>query len=324
MNDIVKFDPTNPPAFARNRSGLSDLAKSLMGGGGMTGKRISTSGGVFRLYADGKEIASIDDRYLDVVIVNSAPNVGRTFYAGNYDPETKAAPACWSADGERPDTSVKAPQSAACATCKQNVAGSGAGESKACRFSQRIAVVIANNIGGDVLQLSVSATSLFGKAEGTNMPLQAYARWLAAGKNDPKMVITRMRFDTKAQHPKLFFAAQRYLDEAEYETACRQGETPEALAAITMTVSQMDKVQPTEAKALVFAAPEAGEEPVEAPKAAKASKAAKPAKPKADEGTEEGVEEPVKRQEQQAKPTAVSVKGSSALASIAAAWDTDD
>jgi hypothetical protein len=36
-------------------------------GGNSFGKRISIKGGVFRLLASGKEIAAIDERYLDVV-----------------------------------------------------------------------------------------------------------------------------------------------------------------------------------------------------------------------------------------------------------------
>jgi len=66
-----------------------------------------------------------------------------------------------------------------------NVKGSGQGESKACRFSQRLAVVFANDIGGDVMQLQLAATSIFGKEEGDKRPLQAYARYLAAQNVQP-------------------------------------------------------------------------------------------------------------------------------------------
>jgi hypothetical protein len=60
---------------------LSDtLAKALTGGSVGT-KRISIKGGVFRLVAGGKEIAAIDDRHLEVIIVKAAPKVSRIFYA---------------------------------------------------------------------------------------------------------------------------------------------------------------------------------------------------------------------------------------------------
>ena len=71
MSNIAVFNPqANVPAFVKN-AGVSAVAKSLAGGGGQTGKRISVKGGVFRLVNDGKEVAAIDERYLDVVIVNA-------------------------------------------------------------------------------------------------------------------------------------------------------------------------------------------------------------------------------------------------------------
>jgi hypothetical protein len=90
-------------------------------------------------------------------------------------------------------------------TCPQNIKGSGQGESRACRFNQRLAVVLANDLNGDVLQLQLPATSIFGKAEGDNHPLQSYARLLAAQSISPEMVVTRMKFDTQKESPKLFF-----------------------------------------------------------------------------------------------------------------------
>jgi hypothetical protein len=37
---------------------------------------------------------------------------------------------------------------------------------------------LANDMEGDVLQLTLPAKSIFGKEEGDNRPLQAYARFL--------------------------------------------------------------------------------------------------------------------------------------------------
>jgi hypothetical protein len=51
-----------------------------------------------------------------------------------------------------------------------------------------------------------------------------------------------MKFDTKAESPKLFFKAMRWLTEEEYAIAVEKGQSPEAKQAITMTVAQMDKV----------------------------------------------------------------------------------
>lgn len=301
MSNLTNFNPSQLPAFAR-KGELSEIAKALTGGGtGVSTKRISIKGGVFRLMAGGKEVAAIDDRHLDVVIVNAAPKVSRTFYAGQYvEGETKA-PDCWSADGDLPDSSVKEPQSKSCATCPQNVKGSGQGETRACRFSQRLAVTLANDIGGDVMQLTLAATSIFGKEDGDKRPLQAYARYLAAQNISPETLVTRLKFDTKAAVPKLYFQPVRWLDDAEYALVQEKGQTEEAKRAITMTVAQTDGVKPLALE---------GKKPV-----------AKPAV-EAEEATE-AVDEPEVRKEAKAKPTAVPKKTGN-LASVVDDWDTDD
>jgi hypothetical protein len=245
MSNITLFNSSNVPAFARNNE-LSDTAKALTGGGaGVSTKRISIKGGVFRLVAGGKEVAAIEDRHLDVIIVRAAPKVSRIFYAGAYNAEAIVRPDCWSNDGEKPDASIAAPQSKTCMGCPQNEAGSGNGNSRACRFQQRLAVVLANNPEGDVLQLTLPATSIFGKEEGDKRPLQAYARFLAAQTPpvNPEQIVTRMKFDTKAESPKLFFAPTRWLTDDEYPIAVTQGDSDDAKKAVTLTVAQADGVK---------------------------------------------------------------------------------
>ena len=323
MSNITLFSSLNVPAFARNNE-LSETAKALTGGSGSNTKRISIKGGVFRLVAGGKEIASVDDRHLDVVIVRAAPKVSRIFYAGAYDAEKVVRPDCWSNDGEKPDASIKEPQNATCMGCPQNEAGSGNGNSRACRFQQRLAVVLANNMEGDVLQLTLPATSIFGKEDGDKRPLQAYARFLAAQNPpvNPEQIVTRMKFDTKAESPKLFFAPVRWLTDDEYPTVVNQSESADAKAAVTMTVAQADGVKaapmaiPGAApKAVAKAAPvvqDDEEEEAPAPKAAKAPKT----KPVADAD-----DEPEVRKES-AKATAVPAKKSK-LADIVSDWDDE-
>ena len=240
---VAVFNPSaNLPAYAKGRE-LSPLTKALAGGAGQQGKRISIKGGVFRLLSDGKQIASIEERYLDVVFVASAPKISRTYYAEKFDEATPAAPTCWSADGATPDATSKARQSPQCATCPQNEKGSGNGDARACAYNQRVAVVLANDIEGDVMQIQFAATSIFGKEENGNYPLQAYARYLAAQNVNANEVITRMKFDTSnASYPKLFFKPMRWLAEEEHDAAVVQGEKPEALQAISMSVAQQDKV----------------------------------------------------------------------------------
>jgi len=343
MNAVTIFNPKeNVPAFARAKGELSAVAKALMGSGG-GGKRISVKGGVFRLVSEGKEVASIEERYLDVVIVNAAPKITRTFYIAQFDADNPAAPDCWSADGDTPDKTAKTPQATACAKCPQNIAGSGQGDSRACRFSQRLAVVLANDMEGDVMQLSCAATSIFGKGTGENRPLQEYARWLAAQGHDPAMFVTRLKFDTNSATPKLFFKPMRWLTEDEYDLCQQQGQHPDAIKAVTMSVAQMDKVD-VPGKALVARGGDDDEAPAPPPRRAAAAPAPvtapavdpedeppapaprKPGRPRkeataaAPEVEAEVAEPEVRKSAAPAAPAATKAS----LASVLSDWDTDD
>jgi hypothetical protein len=327
MSNVALFNPAQLPAFARNGE-LSDIAKALAGGGAGGGKRISIKGGVFRLMSAGKEVAAIDERYLDVVIVKAAPKVSRIFYMAKYDGETAAQPDCWSPDGDKPSAQSANPQSKTCESCPQNIAGSGNGNSRACRYQQRLAVVLANDIQGDVMQLALPATSIFGKEEGENRPLQAYARWLVAQSVDPSMVVTRMKFDTKAEAPKIHFKAMRWLTDDEFAQAGDQGKTEDATKAVTMSVGATDGAKPADAlqgaapkaKAAAKPAPEpeAEEEEEEAP--AQKPKAKAKAKPAPVAEDEDEAEPEVRKAEK--KPSAVGVKKS--LADVVGGWDDED
>jgi len=299
MTNLTTFNPSKLPSFVK-KAELSSIAKALAGSiGGSSIKRISTKGGVFRLLSGGKEVAAIDDRHLDVVIVNAAPKVSRTFYAGQYVEGEAKGPDCWSADGDIPDPSSSDIQSSSCATCPQNIKGSGQGDSRACRYSQRLAVTLANDLEGDVMQLTLAATSIFGKDEGeARRPLQAYARFLAAQNISPEMVVTRLKFDTKAAVPKLFFMPVRWLEDDEYGLAIEKGNTEDAKKAVTMTVSQADGVKTPVVES---------KQPV--------------ARPVVEEAEE--VDEPEIRKETKAKPTAVPKKAKS-LADVVDNWDADD
>jgi hypothetical protein len=314
MSDLTVFNPAQVPDFARNNE-LSETALALTGGGtGGSTKRISIKGGVFRLVSGGKEIASIEDRHLDVIIVKAAPKVSRIFYAGAYDKDAAAAaPDCWSNDGEKPDAGARNKQSQTCMSCPQNQAGSGQGNSRACRYQQRLAVVLENNPGGDVLQLTLPATSVFGKEDGDKRPLQAFARHLALSNPpiNPEQIVTRMKFDTKAESPKLFFAPVRWLTNEEYAVVKAQADSADANRAVVMTVAQTDGVK--NAPALLGKAPV-----VEAEEEAPAPKA-KTTKKKAEVAEDES--EPEVRKES-AKPSAVPEKKGK-LADIVADWDDE-
>lgn len=257
------------PAHLRQYE-LDDTTKALMGSSGGGAKRISIEGSVWRLLVNGKEIAQKEERNLNVVIVAASAHVGRSYYEGVYKKGVTSAPDCWSADGNKPDATAKSPQAPSCATCPQNVKGSGSGEGRACRFSQRIAVVLDNDISGDVFQLVLPSTSIFGEGENGKWPLQTYAKMIG-GKGVPiSTVVTEMRFDTNSSTPKVVFKPVRFLEANEIGTAIEQGKSKAAISAITMTVAQTDsnksdapKLEAPKAKAKVEAEAEAPQaEPV--------------------------------------------------------------
>jgi hypothetical protein len=300
------------------------MARALAGGAvGNRTTSISIKGGVFRLVAGGKEVAASDERHLNVIMVKAAPKVSRIFYASSYDADNIAGPDCWSNDGERPDPDAAKKQSDTCLNCAKNQAGSGQGNSRACRYQQRLAVVLANNPSGDVMQLTLPATSVFGKEEGDKRPLQAYARYLAVQNPpvNPEQIVTEMRFDTKAESPKLHFKPVRWLTDDEYEVIKEQAESADAQRAVVMTVAQSDGVKANAPKMAISGTRPMGDltkeedAPAYEPIAEKAEKAKK-AKPVVD-----AEDEPEVRKDA-AKPSAVPAKKGK-LADIVSDWDDE-
>lgn len=278
-----------------------DLTSKIAGSGGS--RRISIEGNVFREIIGGKEVRVSEDRAMQVVIVNAAA-VSRTFYAGTYVKGQKMKPTCWSSDTQTPDEAVPEDQRQAkfCKDCKQNIRGSAAqGDGRACRFSQRIAVVLAGEHGVDnnIYQVSLPATSVFGDADGQKMPLQAYGRYLKAHNTHVISVVTEMRFDSAGQM-KLVFKPIRPLNDDELRSVVALRDHPDTIKAITMTVSQMDQSD----------APEAPVKDV--PKVE-----AKP-QPKAEKVEPEVIEEPKKVAK---KSAAVEVTEKTDLADIVGDWD---
>ena len=209
MSEMTLFQNGSAlPAHLR-RSELSETTRALMGGS--MGKRISIEGGVFRLVVGGQEVAVREDRAMNVIIVRAADANSRTFYEGTYVKGAKAKPMCWSHDSVSPASDVKAPQSSKCATCPQNVKGSGVREgTRACRFQRRLAVLLENDVQGDVYAMSIPAASIFDQGEGRKMGLQQYARFLGGHGTDVTAVVTELRFDTQSEGVKLTFSAGKW------------------------------------------------------------------------------------------------------------------
>jgi hypothetical protein len=242
---VTLFGNTSKAALAL-LSGIEDTLTSTIAGGAGGSKRISIEGGAFREFLNGKEVRVSEDRSMNVIIINAAP-VSRIFFDGAYVKGQKIKPMCWSSDTQSPDKEVPEDQRQAkhCKDCKQHIKGSGQGDTRACRFQQRIAVAFEGELNKEtVYQLTLPSTSVFGDAEGKKMPLQAYGRHLKAYNTPAISVVTEMRFDINSSTPKLVFSPVRALEEDELRIAVSLQNHPDTIKAITMNVSQMDGVIP--------------------------------------------------------------------------------
>jgi hypothetical protein len=276
MSEITLFNQELPD-YLKNVQ-LDEVTRALVGNGGS--KRISLRGGKFRMVVNGEEILTSNSDSLNVVIVNAAKDVSRTFYAKAYNPkEDAAAPDCWSNNGVAPDASVEDPQHHNCAECPQNVKGSGAGGGRACRHFRRIAVALADDIGGDVYQLQLASKSIFGKGDLSHMPFEQYAKYVGSQGYNLNSLNTELRFDPDSDTAKLFFKPLKFLSKEEWEAAKRQGDTPAAKKAIEFVVTKKDEMPKLKAPAHIKE--EAPEVEVEEPKKRPEKKAAEPA-PKKD------------------------------------------
>ncbi len=194
--------------------------------------RISIRDKAFRKIVGGRETEVFEDDALKLAIVKTAP-ISRMYYAGQFVSGDHNAPTCWSDDqaSGRPSKNVgEGKQHITCFDCKQNIKGSGQGNSRACRFRQRIAVMLANDnnelVDDTVYQLDLPSTSIFGKDQ-KKMSMQAFAKYLNVNKTPLATVLVEARFDTDSSIPKLYFRAIRPLEEQEVLIAMHAQKDPD-------------------------------------------------------------------------------------------------
>lgn len=309
-------------------SGLEDES-NLLGGGGFTGKKLSIRGSTFRKIEGGEEVGRIDDRTLNVVIVKAAP-ISRMYFDKAYVEGEDSFPKCWSADCKTPAESVPEEdrQAEKCLDCPMNVKGSGQGESRACTFRQKIAVMLEGEIEDDkVYQLSLPSKSVFGKPEndGSKMPMQAYAKFLASHNAKVAALITEMRFDTDSSTPKLTFRAVRPVSEEELEVIMKMQKADVTEEAISMNIHRPEGYDAPEAEDEEDDEPEKLEAPKKDKKQGKKKDKKKgkkkDKKPKQEEPDEEEDEPPkVKKQDKKPEPD----KEEEDLSAILDDFDDDD
>jgi len=283
----------------------SALTQSLMKGGL---KRISPRNGMFVRVVNGDAAGKLKAP-LRVVIVGVAPDVQRTFYAKAYDPNAEpTAPDCWTNDGRKPDASIKAPQGKNCETCPQNVKGSGQGETRACRFKRRLAVVLPEEVGGnnegDIYQLEVASKSIFGKGVGQVFPLNAYIDYVIANGENIDGVVTEIDFNENNNNQSVLFRAVDFVssDSDLVKVVNTAVESPEAHKAIVLNVAAVDKGEGDNDEDFETKAPVA--------KQVDSDEEAEP------------VAEPTKRASKKAEVPAATTKKS--LADVVSAWSDDE
>jgi len=272
-------------------AGVSDLTKTLAGRSGV--KRIVPKNGIFRLVVGGEEMGKVKGD-LSVVIVNAAPKVGRIFYAKAWSADAEpTSPDCFSNDGKAPDAKAENPQSANCDDCPNNIKGSGQGNSKACRYSRRIAVLLEQDFGtnleGEVYQLNLASKSLFGDGGDGTYTFENYTKYLSSNGKSIDFMVSQVSFNENNDNQSVLFSPARYINRPEFEVVQKVANTEKTKSLVIMTPSQADGVVK---KPATLAAPKAAE-----------------------------IDEPVKRASKKAEEPPVEKKK---LADVISAWSDED
>jgi len=305
MSNLTIFKQAGAVSTANTR-GQTSLGQSLAATSTM--RRIATNtNGTFKRVVNGEQIGNAIRGEFNAIIVDALPKVSRTFYAGKYDPNAKATlPDCWSNLGDKPEAGASNKQASNCASCPQDVKGSGENGSKACRYQRRIAILVEGDPTGEVYQFNVPAKSLFGKGVGNVHPFESYVKYLLANGENPDTVVTNISYDLNAASMELLFTPLRGITDEEYELVVAAQNDPETKKYVQLTVAAADGATKAAAKP----------EPKPAPQVTRSDEP---------DDEEEAVftpaEEPVKRA---AKKEPLTLESNQNLASIVDAWGEDD
>ena len=273
--------------------GMSELAKSLSTNTNNS-RRITMNKGKFSRIVGGEQAGGKVAGSINVIIINALPKVSRQFYAKAYDPNGEPTlPDCWSNLGDVPDAKASNPQGSSCATCPQNIDGSGqGGKGRACRFQRRVALLLEGDMSGDIYQFNIPSKSLFGKGTGNVHPFESYLKFLPANGESIDRIVTQIAFDENETADVVNFTPVRHLTDDEIDVVEAAQSTAECKSVVQLTVAQQDGVK----KLPQAAAPAPAKEAVEA----------------------EEVEEPVKRTAKKAEAPASAPKQN--LADVVSAW----
>jgi hypothetical protein len=265
MSNITVIDQSLPDFL--QTAGVSDLTKQLAGNSGT--KRIVPKNGIFRKVVGKEEMGKIKGS-LNAIVVSASPKVGRIFYAKTWTPDAEpTSPDCFSNDGQAPDAGSTNPQASRCDDCQQNIKGSGMGNSKACRYSRRLALVLEEDFGtsleGEVYQMNLASKSLFGEGSGDNThTFENYSKYLANNGKSLDYVVTQISFNEDNDNQSVLFTPARFINKNEFGVTSVVAQKPEVQKMVVMTPYQAD-MSGRQQKLAAPAAPAAPKAKVEEP-----------------------------------------------------------
>lgn len=234
----------NLPAFAQQGDAAKLNKEATEGTGGESVNRISLKQSRFRLIVGGEQVRVLDEPYMDVVVLRTNPHTSRAFYKQKYDPGAEdQAPTCYSDDGIYPNPDAREKQAVSCANCPMNQWGSKISEVsgkkiKACQEVKRMAIVPASNPSAPAFQLNVPAASMnlwgtFVRTLNQASPAVPY-----------NGIVTRMRFDSESDFPRLQFEPVSWLTDEQYAVVRERYESDEV--AKTATLVQNPQPDPSD------------------------------------------------------------------------------
>ena len=247
QNQLMIQGNENLPAYLQDQQYVSVMA------GEMVDKtpRISTQGGKFRFIKNGVSSDQFD--YIEVVPVRLGPtganNTYRVLYLSDYDPKKPAPPDCWSADGVTPSDKSRARQSASCATCAKNVAGSGRNGARACKFSKTLAVVSPSD-WNTVYRLNIPSTTLFDKG----MDNKGFFGWkgfierCGVSKAPPESFVLRLGF-TRGSTEGFRMLPIRYLNQDEFTYVSGLSRAQSTIDLVTLDIHASEEEEEAQANA---------------------------------------------------------------------------
>ena len=250
---VMDLEVSSVPAHLKNFR--TDISKNFQLDGGGGRNRIGMKGSRFRLVVNGQEEAIVEESYLDVIIIDSAPKVQRIYFKDKYSPLTKALPTCFSTDGVTPSVDIQIPQSKTCAICPQNEKGSALTDDgtkvKACNVYKRFAVILLNDPEHRIFQLDVKSKSMFGpsKPDENKYSGKDYMSKLVNRGTSPSSIVTRIGFNLSDSFPSVLFTASRYITKEEIkfvEEASQKDELVNVLKITANTVANDVEVLNTE------------------------------------------------------------------------------